>query len=409
MSSRTRISLISVGILIPVALGAFFFLRNERSLTDVPIAYSWATAIPMQSVPEGLAGIRASDCGVCHKAIYAEWRMSTHAKALVDLQFQFEWAKDRKLWLCLNCHIPLTNQQTVVVKGLRDRDLHQPVVEPNPSYDGELANEGITCAVCHVREGMVIGLHGDTQAPHPVKVDPDMLSLEGCLTCHNALGQFGGTLVCNFDTGDDWQRTGLADSSKGCVYCHMPRVTRPIAEGAAARDGRSHNWYGAGIPKFFEDSSAVPPRSGLDIQITPNPAGYLPGKKGWIDVIVANRRAGHSVPTGDVERFVLIILRLESEHSGQTFWEHEERIGEVWVWSPEAKQVSDNSLAYGEERLFRYEIEIPRDVSLLKFEVVVENHRMTVENAKGMGLLGKYPLKREVQRTSVPLLVRKDG
>ena len=363
----------------------------------------------MQSVPEGLAGIRASDCGVCHKAIYAEWRTSTHAKALVDLQFQFEWAKDRKLWLCLNCHIPLTNQQTVVVKGLRDRDLHQPVVEPNPSYDGELANEGITCAVCHVREGMVIGLHGDTQAPHPVKVDPDMLSLEGCLTCHNALGQFGGTLVCNFDTGDDWQRTGLADSSKGCVYCHMPRVTRPIAEGAAARDGRSHNWYGAGIPKFFEDSQAVPTRSGLDIQITPNPAGYLPGKKGWIDVIVANRRAGHSVPTGDVERFVLIILRLESEHSGRTFWEHEERIGEVWVWSPEAKQVSDNSLAYGEERLFRYEIEIPRDVSLLKFEVVVENHRMTVENAKGMGLLGKYPLKREVQRTSVPLLVRKDG
>ncbi|MCK4774009.1 MAG: hypothetical protein KAT30_04465, partial [Candidatus Krumholzibacteria bacterium] len=111
----------------------------------------------------------------------------------------------------------------------------------------------------------------------------------------------------------------------------------------------------------------------------------------------------------DVERFVLVILRLESEHSGRTFWEHEERIGEVWVWSPEAKQVSDNSLAYGEERLFRYEIEIPRDVSSLKFEVVVENHRMTVENAKGMGLLGKYPLKREVQRASVPLLVRKDG
>jgi len=389
-------------------VGAVFLVRNNSPITGVPIDYPWANAIPQQSVPEGLAGIRASDCGVCHKAIYAEWRTSTHAKALVDLQFQFEWAKDQHLWLCLNCHIPLTNQRQFVVRGLHDGDIRRPALDANPGYDGELAQEGITCAVCHVRDGTVIGLHGDTQAPHPVRVAPDMLSFEACLTCHNALGRFGGTLVCNFDTGDDWRRTDLGLSGEDCLSCHMPRVTRPSALETAARDVRSHTWYGAGIPKFFEDTASIPPRSGLGIEIVPNPNGYRAGEKGAIVVNVVNRDAGHSVPTGDVERFVLITMRLRNVDSGQTYWEHKERIGEVWVWSPEAKQISDNSFGFGEERSFRYEIDFPQEVPAPTFEVIVENHRMTVENAREMGLLGKYPLKREALKTSVPLTVRNE-
>jgi len=404
-----RRALIFAGVVIPLVVGAVYILRTQPRTTGVPIDYPWARAIPEQSVPEGLAGIRASDCGVCHKAIYAEWRVSTHAKALVDLQFQFEWAKDRHLWLCLNCHIPLTNQQKVLIRGLRDGDLHRPVVEKNPSYDAALAQEGITCAVCHVRDGTVIGLYGSSEAPHPVRVAPDMLSIGTCLTCHNALGQFGGTLVCNFDTGDDWGSTELAGTSTDCLHCHMLEVRRPFAEGAAARDGRSHTWHGAGIPKFFDDMASTPPRSGLDIEIIINPDGYRPGEKGSIAVNVANRHAGHSVPTGDVERFVHVIIRLANKGLSETYWEQTERIGEVWQWSPEARQVSDNSLAYGEERLFRYEIDVPREVSSLAVEVTVENHRMTVKNATDMGLMGNYPLKREVLRKSVPLVLRRDS
>jgi hypothetical protein len=409
MSSRTWKTLIWVGALIPFAAGAIILMRSKAPSTGDPFAYSWGRAIPEQSVPEGLAGIRASDCGVCHKAIYAEWRVSTHAKALVDPQFQFEWAKDQHLWLCLNCHIPLTNQQTVIINGVHDGDLHRPVVEQNPSYDGELAEEGITCAVCHVREGTVIGLFGDSEAPHPVKVAPDMLSFEACLNCHNALGRFGGTLVCNFDTGDDWRRTDLAGSDEDCLHCHMPPVTRPFAHGSEAKDGRSHTWYGAGIPKFFEDGPSIPPRSGLEIEIVPNPAGYRPGEKSWIAVNIANQHAGHSVPTGDVERFVMIHLRLTNEDLSQDYWERDERIGEVWVWSPEARQVSDNSLAFGEERTYRYEIDIPQEISDLAFEVIVENHRMTTQNAQEMGLMGKYPLKREVLRKTASLMIRGDS
>jgi hypothetical protein len=106
-----------------------------------------------------------------------------------------------------------------------------------------------------------------------------------------------------------------------------------------------------------------------------------------------------------VERFVLILLRLGEEDLTQTYWEYEERIGEVWEWSPVARQVSDNTLAFGEERSYRYEIDIPRETSSLVFEVIVENHRMTIKNAVDMGLMGKYPLKREVLRKSVTLAI----
>lgn len=408
MVTRLTKPLILLGILVPVSLGAFFVMRSGPSGESDPFDYSWGRAISVQVVPEGLAGIRASDCGVCHKAIYAEWRTSTHARAMVDLQFQFEWAKDDSLWLCLNCHIPLANQQTFLVTGVRDGDLRRPVTEDNPSYDAALAEEGITCAVCHVRDGAIIGLHGAAESPHPVKVDAGALTFELCLTCHNAIGHFGGTLVCNFDTGDDWRRTGRVASGEDCLHCHMPPVTRPLAHGGAAREGRHHTWYGAGIPKLFEDMAEVPPRSGLEIEIVEDPGGYLAGEPGSITIHVANRNAGHSVPTGDVERFVLIRLRLEEENENRVYWEHEERIGEVWEWSPEPRQVSDNTLAFGEERSYRYEIDIPDGTSSLVFQVIVENHRMTEKNATEMGLVGSYPLKREVLKKSIALKSRSE-
>ena len=47
-------------------------------------------------VPAGLPDLRASTCGECHRDIYAEWQISTHARAyLDDPQFQAELHKSR--------------------------------------------------------------------------------------------------------------------------------------------------------------------------------------------------------------------------------------------------------------------------------------------------------------------------
>lgn len=65
--------------------------QTEGQGRIVPLKKTWERAIPLQRVPEGLRTLRASECGECHVEIHAEWRASTHAKALHDPQFQAEW------------------------------------------------------------------------------------------------------------------------------------------------------------------------------------------------------------------------------------------------------------------------------------------------------------------------------
>jgi len=48
----------------------------------------FAFIIPNQTIPAGINGLKAADCGDCHQTIYMEWKNSTHASALRDIQFQ---------------------------------------------------------------------------------------------------------------------------------------------------------------------------------------------------------------------------------------------------------------------------------------------------------------------------------
>jgi len=45
-----------------------------------------------------------------------------------------------------------------------------PVLEDNPGYDADLQFEGVTCAVCHLPEGKILGVYGNTNAPQRIKL-----------------------------------------------------------------------------------------------------------------------------------------------------------------------------------------------------------------------------------------------
>jgi len=49
-----------------------------------------------------------------------------------------------------------------------------------------------------------------------------------------------------------------------------------------------------------------------------------------------------------------------------------------------------------EQRIYSAAVAIPSQPQ--NFEVIVTSHRMTLENAKAMGLLGKYPIKTVIYR-----------
>lgn len=380
---------------------------DDTSIT--PLTERWQQVIPFQETPAGIPSIRASDCGTCHRAIYEEWRSTTHAVALQDLQFQSEWRKDGQLWLCLNCHTPLANQLERVVTGLYDGDYRRPVAEVNPRFDRELQQESITCATCHVRDGAIIGPGLGGNPPHPVRTDPEVLSLQICVGCHNVSTRLSDTLVCNFSTGDEWSESPARRDGLDCIDCHMPTIERPVAVGGPVRTSHQHLWPGSGIAKFPDDAPAVRAayRPGYELELVARRAQTGEGLPVVaIELAITNSRAGHSLPTGDVERFITLSVSLQAAAgdgpAGSALWTHEERIGERWEWHPRARQLSDNSLRPRERRVLRFEapLEEPPDGDLF-VEVVARNHRMTEENAREAHIYGRYPLSVETMRTRV--------
>ncbi|MEM1119615.1 MAG: multiheme c-type cytochrome, partial [Bacteroidota bacterium] len=302
-----------------------------------PLTKSWEFAIPNQEVPEGLAAMNASYCGTCHRDHYEEWKLSTHAHAWTDLQFQAEIKKESSPFMCINCHIPLQNQQEYIVTGLIDGDIYKPVKEINPHFDEELQQEGITCASCHVRDGAIIGSIGSKLAPHKVVKDPEFLSEKLCISCHNASAELTETLVCTFETGDEW-KAGPYFGKQNCISCHMEEVERPLVAGLEKRVSHRHFFAGSGIPKF--DTVTTKMLNGLAIYPTAPQATYQPQDSILAQIRVKNEHAGHRVPTGDPERFFLIHFDLLDE-KGDTIQHQQYRIGEKWQRYPTAKKLAD--------------------------------------------------------------------
>lgn len=321
-------------------------------------------------VPTGVPSLSAQSCQICHNDIYQEWRLSTHAHAWTDRQLQEEMKKSANRWLCENCHTPLLVQQQDWTLGLVEGDVEAPKLVENPVFDASLQAEGITCAACHVRDGVIVGPGLEDSSPaHPVRADPDFRSEAICLRCHQAVATYPGkSFVCTFETGDEWRAGPYADE-KGCVDCHMPMVERPAALGGPVRQVRSHWWRGAGIPKV---AGVHPPPEA-------NPPGLgVTAEWGDNDLVLrlSNDNAGHMLPTGDPERFILVQVAFV-DAAGAEIATESLRIGQTWEWNP-PKKLGDNRLAPREERVET----LARPDGAKAAVVEASSHRITEKTAE---------------------------
>jgi hypothetical protein len=343
-----------------------------------------------QLEPVAEAGLSASDCGACHEAIAKEWKETTHAHALRDLQYQAELHKPgTPRWLCLNCHIPLQNQRQEIVRGLEGGDVTRPATHRNPGFDLELQREAITCAACHVRRGakgesVVVGARGDLDAPHPVTRDPAALR-DGCLRCHDPRGApITPTLICWFETRQEV--AAGPDARKGCVGCHMPVTRRRLASGfedRPERESHAHHWVGGGVPKTFAGYAGLRARgyapalevAALEVSTTdPRQIGFR--------LDYANARAGHRLPTADPERHLSFLAWLEDAAGRRLTAPARARIGQTWRWSPAATKLADNRLAPRERR--RWQATLARPAAAARLVLAVLHVRLTKENARHM-------------------------
>lgn len=373
--------------------------------------------LPHTDPPAGLADLSAETCGACHRAIYDEWKISTHARAwLDDAQFLAELDKSAKQgvdWMCMNCHTPVENQLPRLVAGLQDGRLDRPIYVDNPAFDAKLQKEAITCATCHVRDGVVLGPYGDTKAPHPVKKQDGLLTVEVCTQCHQAQARFDTLgLVCVFGTGAEHAASPQAAEGKTCQSCHMPLVERPLTnlgQDFPVRKTRRH-WFGGSLipkkPEFAAELEALrahyPP--GLAVRPVPPPEDIRAGQRVELQVEIENAEAGHYLPTGDPERFLQVEFRVIDE-AGAIVAQRKERIGIVYEWYPKVKKLSDNRLAPLEKRNLTFGFEAPGQ-GRLRIVFEASRWRINEENLEYHGLVGKYVAGQAFYEESFDRIVR---
>lgn len=400
---------------------------------------------PFAETPAGLADVRSETCGTCHEAIYAEWKLSTHAHAWEDdAQFQAELAKSRGEhagasdgersdvgWMCVNCHTPTMNQLPKLVVDLEDGDIGKPVYVDNPRFDPKMQDEAIGCATCHVRDGVVYGPFGDTDAPHPTAKADRLLDEEVCVRCHQAEAHWPSkALACFFTTGQEFQQTEYADQGQTCQDCHMPTVERHLADAYTDRPKRQtrRHWFGGSLipkkPEYAADLAELEPVYGTGVEmalIAPGPHAELrdltarwgevevdtpcadappdDGEAGCrtLAVRVTNANAGHDFPTGDPERHADVVA-VARDADGNVVARTRARLGSRYAWWPDIALLYDTRLAAGAH--WDIPLDVPADAGPLTVEVTGDKYRMYPEAFDYHELEGEYVRGRDFHRST---------
>lgn len=211
------------------------------------------------------------DCAACHAEIATEWRQSLHSRSWTDPFFQKAYVAE-PVAFCRNCHAPAVNPL---------------------KFSANAANDGISCAVCHVRAGVVFGSKGRAAdgVGHAVVASRDFGSAGFCGGCH----QFGFltnalSTQARFETADpqqdtfaEWSQSPHSAAGRDCRSCHMPQRK------SGAGFGHSHRFLGA-------DPVLLAQAVTLTVVAQATQTGTT------AQICLKAQWAGHAFPTGDLFR-----------------------------------------------------------------------------------------------------------
>ncbi len=405
----------SITIIFIILIVVFFAWRFMRPMNIFIVEEKFAWPIDTSQAPPILKTLSAKECGACHKDFYNEWRTTIHSQAWTDPYFQADWQFDNKQHICILCHTPLDRQQPHKVLGYRDENRWDPILEDNPDYDAELQHEGVTCAVCHLREGKILGVYGNTNAPHPVKKmdDPNQV----CVRCHLVKPEKWGVFVrfppCG--TVAEIEQTRSADAPKekfssqsslanigksgeviipenslGCVNCHMPLINRPLVEGFPVRKARQHLWRGGHDPEMVKRA----------LYADLIEAGTSDDGKRVFNLTLVNVGAAHYLPTGTPDRYLSIQFRVLDEQ-GSTIKETKDKLKRVVMWRPFIIDLWDTRLRRWQPK--KYTLDITKPDKAVAVEAIVKYHLLDESRRKRIGYKNTTPISYEVFRKRIEL------
>jgi len=304
------------------------------------------------TTPKGLSGYSAEECGSCHEEIYNEWKTTIHSKAWREPYFQADFRYDGSKQVCLNCHTPLENQQENLVLGFTDKAKFHPILKPNKNFDPSLQNEGVTCAVCHIKDGVIVGPYDIESDAHPVKQDKRFLDGNGiCKRCHLVKADRWDYFLKIPPCGN-FAEVELSGEKIDCTKCHMPSINRPLVDGGVVRKGSRHIWRGG------HDKTMV--QKAVEIKLEEVESQ---GNKREFEIRLTNVGTKHYLPTGTPDRHLKISFRLLNE-DGIVIKEKDNFIQRWIIWRPFVFDLYDNRIPHKKRASYSFKFKSKQGVYL---------------------------------------------
>jgi nitrate/TMAO reductase-like tetraheme cytochrome c subunit len=341
---------VTVGVTMPAA--------GDSAADKVFLERHWRRPIPVQGPAPGRfspveKSLASASCGTCHPAQLADWKTSFHARSMgpgVAGQLVAMWREDpESARLCLSCHAPLAEQQPFTERGTR-----------NAAFDTGLQNEGLTCAVCHVRRHERFGpprRNGSLAPAAPRERLPHngvtrtlaFQQARFCAACHQFAADdlaLNGKLLEN--TYEEWKRSPAAREGRQCQDCHMP--------------DRRHLWRGIHDPEMV--------KSGVEISVTTERARYRPGDALAATIVIKSVAVGHYFPTYVTPR-VVVRAGLLDVNAAPIAGSEQEYVIAREVTLDLSREVFDTRIPPGERASFAYRRRLDGKGLMLRVSVTV--------------------------------------
>ncbi len=224
--------------------------------------------------------LNSKTCKSCHANEHEDWSLSRHKVSWTNPIFGEGFAVE-KLITCIHCHAPLKEQAKQIYPNLNEIKI----------YTDSLVDEGVNCAVCHLRENKILTSKKDLDnSAHEFIYKPEISKSEFCANCHEFEFHFmrKNKLVYMKEkmqsTYSEWLNYKTKSTNpKTCQGCHMP-------------EGK-HIFPGAHSRQNLKDS--------ISLNIENLNLGYK--------FILKTKEVGHDFPTGDLFRNITLEVKEGNE------------------------------------------------------------------------------------------------
>jgi len=280
-------------------------------------------------------------CKQCHEDIYNTWRNSLHSRSYSNTVFltayrkAYTETKGNAKKYCLNCHAP-----TVEVTG--DYDI-----------ETKITKEGVTCDFCHTVSSVnldygsdpFVSRPGDVKrsalknarsGSHRSKYSKDFAGSKLCAGCHDFVNRHG---VHVGDTYIEWKESSFAKQGRQCQSCHMREIPGKTAIEAGRNMIHDHS--------FSSGLSAMSKAVTVSIVRVQRTSSWL-----GVDLELTNASAGHSIPTGAPERYLVLTVRSHDD-SGKVLESLRKEYHKTVVDADGAKIYSDGDVFLNGVKIIR--------------------------------------------------------